>query len=214
MEPRHMQYQDTDKQLVAILRGITPAEIVPMTEMLIQAGFCAIEVPLNSPDPFTSIEHAANCAKTHLGESALIGAGTVLSVDEVDKVKDCGGNLIVSPNMDEAVIKRARALDMTVLPGVMTPTEAFSALKAGASGLKFFPASLLGPSGISAVKAVLPKDAQLYAVGGVGPEDFAAYKKAGIYGFGLGSSLYKAGRSVAETKHAADASIKALADCL
>lgn len=209
-----MHYQDTDKQLIAILRGITPAEIVPMTEMLIQAGFCAIEVPLNSPDPFASIQQAADCAKTHLGDTALIGAGTVLSVDEVDKVKACGGNLIVSPNMDEDVISHARALDMTVLPGVMTPTEAFSALKAEASGLKFFPASLLGPSGISAVTAVLPKGTQLFAVGGVGPEDFAAYKKAGIYGFGLGSSLYKAGRSVAETKNAAEASIKALADCL
>ena len=205
-----MQYQDTEKRLVAILRGITPDQIGDMTEMLLETGFCAIEVPLNSPDPFTSIAKAAEIAKTQLGDNALIGAGTVLTVEDVDQVHMHGGNLIVSPNMDAEVIMRARALDMTVLPGVMTPTEAFSALKAGASGLKFFPASLLGPSGISAVKAVLPKDAQLYAVGGVGPEDFADYLKAGIYGFGLGSSLYKAGRSISDTKQAAEASIAAI----
>ena len=206
-----MGYKDINKQLIAILRGITPDEIVPMTEMLIEAGFYAIEVPLNSPDAFRSIDMAQDCAASLLGSDALIGAGTVLNVDDVDKTHACGGNLIVSPNMDEDVIIRARALNMTCLPGVMTPTEAFGALRAGASGLKFFPASLIGPSGISALKAVLPSDAPLYAVGGVGPDDFAAYSQAGIYGFGLGSSLYKAGRSVSDTKIQADASIAVLA---
>lgn len=206
-----MSYEDKDKQLIAILRGITPDEISAMTEMLIAAGFYAIEVPLNSPDPLQSIKIAVEKAQFRLGSDALIGAGTVLSVEDVEAVHAHGGNLIVSPNMDEDVIRRARALDMTVLPGVMTPTEAFGALKAGASGLKFFPASLLGTSGISALKAVLPSEPQLYAVGGVGPDNFADYQAAGIYGFGLGSSLYKAGRSIADTKIQAEASIAAMA---
>ena len=194
-----MTERDRDRRLVAILRGITPEAVEPIVGTLIEAGFDAIEIPLNSPSPFVSIRLAATlAAQQRRGPERLIGAGTVLREEDVDRVHDSGGNLIVAPNVDRRVITRAKALDMMVMPGAMTPTEALAAIEHGARDLKIFPASLVGPAGISAMKAVLPDDIRLYAVGGVGAEDFAAYAQAGVYGFGLGSSLFKPGQD-AET---------------
>ena len=194
-----MTERDRDRRLVAILRGITPEAVEPIVGTLLEAGFDAIEIPLNSPSPFVSIRLAATlAAQQRRGPERLIGAGTVLRQEDVDRVRDSGGNLIVAPNVDRRVIARARALDMTVMPGAMTPTEALAAIEHGARDLKIFPASLVGPAGISAMKAVLPDGIRLYAVGGVGAEDFAVYAQVGVYGFGLGSSLFKPGRD-AET---------------
>ena len=190
-----MTERDRDRRLVAILRGITPETTEPIVSALLEAGFDAIEIPLNSPSPFVSIKLATTLAgQQRRGPERLIGAGTVLRQEDVERVRDSGGNLIVAPNVDRRVIARARALDMTVMPGAMTPTEALAAIEHGARELKIFPASLVGPAGIAAMKAVLPDGIRLYAVGGVGAADFAAYAEAGVYGFGLGSSLYKPGQ--------------------
>lgn len=195
-----MTERDRDRRLVAILRGITPAEIEAVVEGLIEAGFDAIEIPLNSPTPFVTIKLASTVAAHHAGPARLIGAGTVLHPDDVDRVRDNGGNLIVAPNMDRSVIARALDLGLTVMPGVMTPTEALAAIDAGARDLKIFPASLLGPAGIAAMRAVLPGGIRIYAVGGVGADDFAAYAKVGVYGFGLGSSLFKPGQDTGRVR--------------
>ena len=177
------------RNLVAILRGIKPEEIEGVVSVLVEAGFEAIEVPLNSPEPFVSIERARRLAPA----SCLIGAGTVLDVAQVDRLKDVGGNLLVTPNVEPAVIQRAVAHGMVTMPGVFTATEALLAAKSGAAALKFFPASALGPAGISAISAILPKGLPIGAVGGVSDADFAAYLKVGVTCFGLGSSLYKPG---------------------
>ncbi|MCR9122206.1 MAG: 2-dehydro-3-deoxy-6-phosphogalactonate aldolase [Phyllobacteriaceae bacterium] len=175
--------------LVAILRGLKPDEAVGIAAALVDAGFEAIEVPLNSPDPFVSIEKIAK----EFGDRALIGAGTVLAPSDVDRLADAGGRLMVSPNIDAAVMDRAAERGLVTMPGVFTPSEALEAVSLGASALKFFPASVLGPSGIKAISAVLPGDAVIGAVGGVSHEDFAAYGKIGVRTFGLGSSLYAPG---------------------
>lgn len=201
---------DTTHRLVAILRGVTPDEVGGIVEALLDIGFCAIEIPLNSPDPFTSIGRAAEIAEARAPGACLIGAGTVLRPDEVAEVAARGGNLIVSPNADAAVIGAASAAGMTCLPGVFTPTEAFQALAAGASGLKFFPASQLGPKGVGAIRTVLPKGTRVYAVGGVGPDDFADYLKVGVFGFGLGSVLFKPGMSAGNVAEAARAAMAAI----
>ncbi len=192
------------RNLVAILRGVTPGEIEGIGAALFDAGIEAIEVPLNSPDPFASIETLARQLP-----QALVGAGTVVRADDVARLDGAGGRLLVSPNVDPQVLARAAGFGMVTMPGVFTATEAFVAIHAGASALKFFPASVLGAAGISALKAVLPADTVVGAVGGVSDGDFAAYAKAGVKAFGLGSSLYKPGMERAEVARRAAAAVAA-----
>lgn len=191
--------------LVAILRGLKPEETADTLSALIDEGFEAIEIPLNSPEPFKSIEIAARQAPSN----CLIGAGTVLTVGQVNQLRDAGGRLFVSPNVDVPVLSHAVDLGMVTLPGVFTATEALAAAKAGATGLKFFPASALGPDGITAIRAVLPPDLLIAAVGGVSDKNFGEYAKAGIKAFGLGSSIYKPGMKPSEVGLRARATIAA-----
>ncbi len=188
------------RKIIAILRGVTPEEVVEIGGELIAAGITVIEVPLNSPRPLESISAMAKA----YGDVAQIGAGTVLTTEDVANVFNAGGRLIVSPDMNPAVISQTKSMGMASYPGVMTPTEAFGALRAGADGLKFFPASLVGPAGLKAIRAVLPPEAETYAVGGAGPENFGEWFAAGATGFGIGTSLFTPGLSAAEVRSRAD----------
>lgn len=177
------------RNLVAILRGVQPRDAVPIATTLIEAGIDRIEVPLNSPSPFDSI---AAMVKS-LGDSAMFGAGTVLTVQEVRLVAETGARMVVSPNCAPAVISATKSAGMLSFPGVLTPSECFSALDAGADGLKIFPADMMGFAGLKALRAVLPPETMVLAVGGAAPANFADWIKAGANGFGLGGSLYKPG---------------------
>lgn len=185
--------------LVAILRELEPERAVAVGEVLAEAGFDIIEVPLNSPDPLASIAALVEA----LGPRALVGAGTVLAEAEVDALAAIGAGLVVSPNCNPAVIRRSAAMGMVSLPGCFTPTEMFAALEAGASGLKLFPAEAASPAVVKAVRAVLPPQVPLLAVGGIGAANMGDYLAAGATGFGIGGSLFKPGKPLADI--AADA---------
>ena len=187
--------------LVAILRGLTPAEAPAALEALIGAGFALIEIPLNSPDPLRSLAAMRRAAPPDV----LIGAGTVLSLAEVVAVAGAGGDLIVSPNADAEVIAEAKRRGLACLPGVATPTEAFSALKAGADGLKAFPAEMIGPAVLKAWRAVIPARVPILPVGGIARASMGPYLAAGASGFGLGSALYRPGDSAVSLREKAEA---------
>jgi 2-dehydro-3-deoxyphosphogalactonate aldolase len=193
--------------LVAILRGLKPQEAEGMGAALYAAGFRLIEVPLNSPDPFRSIE----TLRRSLPADALVGAGTVLEVADVDRLADAGGEIVVMPHADIAVVTAAKAHGLVCTPGVMTPTEAFAALKAGADALKLFPAELVAPNVVKALLAVLPKGTRLIPVGGISPQTMEPYRAAGAKGFGLGSALYTPGLTTTEVATRAKAFVAAWA---
>ncbi|ECI4646384.1 2-dehydro-3-deoxy-6-phosphogalactonate aldolase [Salmonella enterica subsp. salamae] len=199
-----MQWQ-TNLPLIAILRGITPDDALAHVGAVVDAGFDAIEIPLNSPQWEKSISSVVKA----YGGRALIGAGTVLKPEQVDQLAGMGCQLVVTPNIQPEVIRRAVSYGMTVCPGCATATEAFAALDAGAQALKIFPSSAFGPGYISALKSVLPPDVPLFAVGGVTPENLAQWIKAGCVGAGLGSDLYRAGQSVERTAQQAAAFVNA-----
>jgi 2-dehydro-3-deoxyphosphogalactonate aldolase len=184
----------TQCPIVAILRGVKPDEVEAVGDALVEAGIAVIEVPLNSPDPFASI---ARLAARH-GDRALIGAGTVLAAAEAACVARSGGRLMVAPNFDADVVRAAKAAGLAALPGVMTPSEGFAALKAGADGLKLFPAEIIPPAVFKAWRAVFPPDCLMLAVGGVGVGNIRTYAEAGASGYGIGSALYRPGRPAAE----------------
>lgn len=193
------------RPLVAILRGIKPDEVEGIVDGLIESGMTAIEIPLNSPDPFSSIAIAVKKAPAEI----LIGAGTVLTPEDVERLHDVGGRLMVSPNVDPEVIASAWDRGMVTMPGVFTATEALLAAKSGASALKFFPAGILGASGITAIRAVLPANLMIAAVGGISDTNFGEYTRAGIHAFGLGTSLYKPGMNASEVAERAKTTIRA-----
>ncbi|MFT4962265.1 MAG: 2-dehydro-3-deoxyphosphogalactonate aldolase [Paracoccaceae bacterium] len=187
------------RPIIAILRGITPPESVAVADVLIAAGIDRIEVPLNSPDPLDSIARIV----TAYGGHALIGAGTVVTPDQVTQVADAGGKLIVSPNTDTSVIARTKSLGLQSWPGFFTPTEALAALAAGADGLKLFPGTMAGPAGLAAMWPILPSGSLVFAVGGAGPDNFTNWLAAGADGFGLGTALYTPSMTLGEVANRA-----------
>jgi 2-dehydro-3-deoxyphosphogalactonate aldolase len=191
--------------IAAILRGVKPDEIDAIGDALVEAGVTIIEVPLNSPQPFESIRRLA----ARHGDRALIGAGTVLEAPDVARVREANGRLIVAPNFDAEVVRAAKAAGLVALPGVMTPSEGFAALKAGADALKLFPAEIIPPAVFKAWRAVFRADTLLLAVGGVGVENIATYRDAGASGYGIGSALYKPGRPAGEIGRLAKALVSA-----
>lgn len=193
------------RKLIAILRGIEPKDALDVAGALVEQGISIIEVPLNSPSPFDSIERMV----TRFSGEALIGAGTVLEVKQVEALASAGGKICVSPNCQPDVIRAAKSAGMKSYPGVFTATECFSALDAGADGLKLFPAFMAGTEGMKALRAVLPVNTQIYAVGGVGGHDFAKWFAAGAAGFGIGSALYSPGNNPADVSKAAGDLVRA-----
>ena len=192
--------------LIAILRGVRPDEVVAIGEELVAAGFTLIEVPMNSPDPLDSVARLVAA----LGDRAMIGAGTVLTVDQVAAMRDAGGRMVISPNTNIDVIRASAAAGLVSLPGIATPSEALAALDAGATALKLFPAEAASPTVLKAMRAILPKDARVLPVGGIVPEGMAPWREAGAAGFGLGSALYKPGMTAAEVGIRARAFVTAL----
>ena len=196
------------KEIIAILRGVTPHEVVGIAEELILSGITKIEVPLNSPSAYESIEILAN----RFPSEAVIGAGTVLAKNEVSLVWNSGGKMIVSPNVNIDVIKETKKLNMRSYPGVFTATECFEAVQNGSDGLKLFPAFLMGVDGLKALRAVLPPGQSTYAVGGVDPTNFVDWLASGVTGFGIGSYLYKVGDNASAVRKKADEIVSAYDD--
>jgi 2-dehydro-3-deoxyphosphogalactonate aldolase len=184
---------------VAILRGVQPDEVVSIAEALYALGFRLIEVPTNSPDPFESIARL----QQHFQGACLVGAGTVVEVSHVEALAMTGSDLAIAPNVDEAVIRKAKSLSLTVIPGFMTPSEAYTAIHAGADALKVFPCNLVTPESVKAMRTILPSDVPVLAVGGVTPENQQAYRMAGVSGFGLGSAVYSPGDTPARVREKA-----------
>ena len=201
---------ESRRPLIAILRGITPLEAESVSDVLIEAGISIIEVPLNSPQPFETIERIV---KFH-GNKGIFGAGTVLKEYDVYRVQEVGGKIIVSPNLNTLVIKKTKELNMYSIPGVFTATECFDALDSGADALKFFPASLLREENFKALNAVLPENTISIAVGGISENTFPSWLKVNINGFGLGSNLYKPGMLVEEIKLKAENIVKCYDNCI
>ncbi len=201
---------ESRRPLIAILRGITPLEAESVSDVLIEAGISIIEVPLNSPQPFETIERMV---KFH-GKNGVFGAGTVLKEYDVYRVQEVGGKIIISPNLNTLVVKKTKELDMYSIPGVFTATECFDALDSGADALKFFPASLLQEENFKALNAVLPENTISIAVGGISENTFPSWLKVNINGFGLGSNLYKPGMLVEEIKLKADNIVKFYDNCV
>jgi 2-dehydro-3-deoxyphosphogalactonate aldolase len=191
--------------LVAILRGIRPEEAADVAEAIVAAGIGILEVPLNSPEPLDSVRRMRDA----VGDRAMVGVGTVYRSEEVDAAAEAGAMLVESPNADPSVIGRTKQRGLVSLPGIFTPTEAMTALAAGADGLKIFPAELMPPVGVKALRAVLPPGTRVLMVGGIGPESMAAYRAAGADGFGIGSALYAPGRAAAEVAEKARAFVAA-----
>jgi len=192
--------------LIAILRGVRPDEVVAIGEELVAAGFTLIEVPMNSPDPLDSVARLVAA----LGDRAMIGAGTVLTVDQVAAMRDAGGRMVISPNTNLDVIRASAAAGLVSLPGIATPSEALAALDAGATALKLFPAEAASPTILKAMRAILPSDLRVLPVGGIVPEGMSPWRQAGAAGFGLGSALYKPGMTAAEVGIRARAFVTAL----
>ena len=193
------------RPLIAILRGVQPSEAVSIAGVILEVGIDKIEVPLNSPSPFDSIRAIAK----KYGNQALIGAGTVLTVAQVKQVRAAGGQLVVSPNCDPNVIRATIAEGMQSWPGVFTPSEALTALKAGATGLKLFPGDMAGPNGLKAMRAILPIGTKVYVVGGTAPDNFSKWVEASANGFGLGTAIYKPGDTAEIVTIKAGAIVKA-----
>lgn len=193
--------------VIAILRGITPKEVLGVAEALVSRGVSGIEIPLNSPDPFVSIE----LLQRAFGRDCQCGAGTVTELEQVERLHAVGGRLLVAPNIDAAVVRRALELGIEPMPGVGSASEAFAAIAAGASKIKLFPASTYGPDHLRALKAVLPAGVQVCAVGGVDERNAAHWSRAGVDGYGLGSSLYRPGMTGAQVAARADAFLAAIA---
>lgn len=195
-----------DNPVVAILRGIQPNEVIEVAQVLVGEGIRVIEVPLNSPDPYTSIKLLCD----RFGEHCLCGAGTVISTEQVERVYEAGGKLVVSPNIDPAVIRRSIELGLTTIPGFHTPTEAYEAIRAGAKMLKFFPAAAISLDYLKATRPILPKDIDIVATGGINPDNAGQWLAAGSKGLGIGGDLYRPGINLYELK----ANARALSDAI